>query len=473
MFHLTSGLWPSNLLRTVPLTAVVAALLAGCASSKAPQGHEPSVPAAFKESALWAKAGQGAQTPAVSDAWWQLFGDAELDRLQAQLLVGNENLQGLAAQVAQAKALLDAAQGARSPTLTAGLNASRADAAGDAGSKPRNSFGLQASASWELDLWGRLSGAANVAESRFRASELDLASARLSAQATLTQTYLALQAAKAQEALLTRSLAVYTRSLELARARYETGVAAQTDVLQAQTQLKTTQIQQAEARSQQALLSHALASLLGKVPSEIEPRAGAILPAVPAVPSLVPADLLKRRPDIAAAQERVKAAYAQVGVSEAALLPALSLSGSFGYRGGEIGQLITNPHQAWSLGAGLLQTLLDGGIKRAATEQARAQAEQAASTLRQTVLNAMVEVEDNLVLASQLQSQADLQREAVAYAARNLQITEDQYRVGTVSYVNVVLAQATALTAERGLLDLQSRQLAAVNQLLKNVAGRL
>lgn len=445
----------------------LSSMLCACAVTTQPEPSPLVTPAQFK-----GQSASSSQSPvAVPQAWWQLFNDAELNRLQSQLVLGNETLKGLAAQVAQAKALAQAAGGARHPVVSTGLNANRADAGGDASGSARSSIGLSANASWEVDLWGRLSQTSDAAQARLNASQADLAAARLSAQATLSQTYLSLRAAQAQEAVLTRSIAVYTRSLELAQARYQSGVTAQTDVLQAQTQLKSAQIQLEETRTQQALLTHALASLIGIAPVDLKLSRATPLPAVPSVPALLPADLLTRRPDIAAAQARVKAAFAQVGVSEAALLPALTLNGSVGYRGSEFAHLISAPNQVWSLGASLLQTLLDGGVRRAATDQARAVAEQASSQLRQTLLNALVEVEDNLVLSAQLSAQAALQQEAVGLAARNLQITEDQYRVGTVSYVNVVLAQATALNSERNLLDLKSRQLAAVNQLLKNVAG--
>lgn len=450
-----------------------ALLLSGCALTQVKPPAVPPPPAQFKETALWHQA-TGAQAP-VPEAWWQLFGDPELDRLQGELVLGNENLKTLASQVAQAKALLDISRGGSWPTANAGLSATRGTAGTDSGGSAapvRTSLSLTANASWEVDLWGRLSQATDAAQARLLASQHDLAAARLSVQATLTQTYLNLRAAEAQEALLSRSMAVYTRSLELARARYQTGVAAQTDVLQAQTQLRTAQIQQAEAISQRALLEHALAALLGQAPSSINLAKNGQLPAVPSAPPLLPADLLARRPDIAAATERVTAAYAQIGVSQAALLPALTLNGSLGYRGPELSDLVSGPHRVWSLGPALLQSIFDGGVRKAATEQARAQADQATAAYRQTVLSALVEVEDNLVLADQLQKQSALQAEAVAFAKRNLQITEDQYRVGTVSYVNVVLAQATALNSERGWLDLQTRQLAATNQLLKNIAGR-
>jgi NodT family efflux transporter outer membrane factor (OMF) lipoprotein len=308
-----------------------------------------------------------------------------------------------------------------------------------------------------------------------QASLDDLAAARLSAQATLTQSYFALRAAELQQAVITRSVVAYQRSLDLTQARYQAGVVGQTDVLQAQTQLESAQVQALEASNQRAQLEHAIAVLLGQPPAALSlARAAAetALPTPPAVPELLPSTLLQRRPDIAAAERRVAAAYAQIGVADAAFFPSLTLSANPGLRGASLSQLASAPTLFWSVGAALAQKLYDGGALRAASEQARANADQASATYRQTVLTALQEVEDNLLLAHQLQAETALQAEALQHAQRNLEITQEQYRVGTVSYLNVVTAQATALSSERTLLDLRTRQLNAVNQLLKNVAGR-
>jgi NodT family efflux transporter outer membrane factor (OMF) lipoprotein len=464
--------------RIFALSIALCTALSACSTGQVPPTTTELLtpPDRFKQAAYWdAKERAASSTPAatfvqVNSDWWRVFADPQLDQLQADLLAGNQDLKALAARVAQAHAALDAAQGRRSPTLSAALGGDRANAVGS-GSAVRNTLSAGLAVDWEIDVWRRLGRAADAAQARAVASSHDLQAATLSAQATLTQTYLALRAAEAQQAVLARSIAVYIRSHELAQARYQSGVTAQTDVLQAQTQLRTAQIQHAEVQAQRALLAHALASLLGKPPSAFDLGDTAQLPPVPQVPRFLPADLLSRRPDIAASAERVKAAYADLGVTEAALLPALAFSGDVGYRGPGLSGLITGPHLVWSVGGSLLQTLLDGGVRKAATRQARAAADEATAQLRQVALDALVEVEDNLVLSAQLGTQTSLQREALDFARRNLQITEDQYRVGTVSYVNVVLAQATALSAERNLLDLQTRQLAAAGQLLKNVAG--
>ncbi|HEV8314309.1 MAG TPA: efflux transporter outer membrane subunit [Burkholderiaceae bacterium] len=451
---------------------LLAALLAGCAVTRVEPPPPVIAPAQFKESGLWQRA-----TPAVAvpDEWWRLFNDPVLDELQAKLVIGNENLKAAVAQVASARAQVEASRSALWPTLSAGASASRAsnassDTSFSAG--PRNTVSLSANASWEVDLWGRLSQATAAAQATLQASADDLAAARLSAQATLAQSYFSLRAAEAQQALLERTVQAEQRSLELTQARYQSGVAAQSDVLQAQTLLKSTQASLTDTVAQRAQLEHAIAVLLGQPPSALSLARSAALPAPPAVPELLPATLLQRRPDIAAAQRRVAAAYAQIGVADAAFFPSLTLSASAGYRGSSLANLLSAPNLFWSIGPALAQAILDGGQRRLASAQARASADQATATYRQAVLTALQEVEDNLVLADQLQQQAALQQEALQSAQRLLEITLEQYRAGTVSYLNVVSAQTSALSSERSLLDVRNRQLAALNQLLKNIAGR-
>jgi len=264
----------------------------------------------------------------------------------------------------------------------------------------------------------------------------------------------------------------YQRSLDLTQARYDGGVAARSDVLQAQTQLRSAQAQAADNAAQRALLEHAIAVLLGEPPSSLDLARSAALPATPEVPALLPATLLERRPDIAAAQRRVAAAYGQIGVADAAWFPSLTLSADAGFRSSSLARLVSAPNLLWSIGPSLVETIFDSGQRKLASAQARATADQATASYRQAVLIALQEVEDNLVLADQLQREAQLQQEALQSAQRNLEITLDQYRAGTVSYLNVVTAQTAALSSESALLAVRNRQLAAVNQLLKNIAGR-
>jgi NodT family efflux transporter outer membrane factor (OMF) lipoprotein len=465
----------------VAAAACLPLLLTACAVTRVEPPAPAAAPAQFKEVATQQNAAGAPGTEPLSAAWWPLFRDPVLDELQARLVIGNESLKAAVARVASARALLGASRAAQLPLVSAGVSATRSDSGSSNGSNssfnsaPQTNLSISANASWELDLWGRLAEATRGSEASFRASEADLAAARLSAQATLVQTYFALRAAEAQRGLIDRSVKAYERSLELTQVRYQGGVAAASDVLQAQTQLKTAQVQGIEAEAQRAQLEHAIAVLLGQPPAALNLARATEqqeLPEPPAVPELLPSTLLQRRPDIAAAERRVAAAYAQIGVADAAFFPNVSLGASGGTRARTVDALFSAPTLFWSLGPSLAQVLFDGGARRAASDQARANADLATATFRQTVLTAFQEVEDNLVLADRLQTQTALQREALKFAQRNLDITQEQYRVGTVSYLNVVTAQTTALTAERTLLDVRTRQLNAVNQLLKNVAGR-
>lgn len=467
--------WTQPLGRPALIVCVIGvALLTGCAGTTrvaAPPAMD--VPAHFKGDGPWRQA-QSAEVVNVPDAWWQVFQDPVLDALQSQLVVGNQNLRAALSRTRQAWAVLGGAQAARWPGVSAQASGTRSDsnATTEGRSGVASNLVLGAAAAWEIDLWGRLAHTAEGADARFQASLQDLAAARLSAQATLTQTYFAMRAAEAQQAVFERSITVYQRSLELTQARHESGVAPQTDVLQAQTQLHTAQAQRIEAGAQRAQLENAIAVLLGQAPSALQVPASPVLAAPPEVPALLPSTLLQRRPDIAAATYRVQAAHADIGVARAAFFPSIILDATAGYRGGAIDGLLSAPNRFWSVGPALALALFDGGARRSAKEHAQARADEATADYRQTVLMALQEVEDNLVLADRLRQEALLQSEALGFAQRNLEITQDQYRAGTVSYLNVVTAQTTALASERTLLDVRARQLNAASQLLKNIAGR-
>lgn len=462
---------PISNLRCFPLVTLL--LLTGCAVTRVEPPPPVKAPVAFKESTPWQR---GTASTPVPDEWWVLFRDPVLDDLERRLLIGNENLKAAVTQVASARAALEASRSAMYPTLSAGVTATRTGSPANTTSlgtqNVSNSFSATAEASWEVDLWGRLSEASRGAQATLQASADDLASARLSAQATLAQTYFSLRTNDAQLSLSERSIVGLERSLALTQARYDGGVAARSDILQAQILLKGVQGQRAEFTAQRALLEHAIAVLIGTPPSALTLRSEDLLPAAPLVPQILPSTLLQRRPDIAAAQRRVAAGYAQIGVADAAYFPALSLSASAGYRNTSMAQLVSAPNLLWSLGASLTQAIFDGGQRKLASAQARSTADQLTSAYRQAVLTAFQEVEDNLVLANQLQQEALLQADGLAAAQRNLEITLDQYRAGTVSYLNVVIAQTAAITSEGNLLTVRNRQLAAIGQLLKNVAGR-
>ena len=426
-----------------------------------------STPAAGSTSALTTPVGSG------SAASWTVLQDPVLERLQHQLLQSNLSLASATVQVRRAQAALATAQASLWPSVN--LNTGVTRSANQLGAAPGTSYSLSAPVSWEVQLWGRVDALSTVARAGVQASQEDLAASRLSLQATLVSTYVGLRTAERQEQVLRQAEAAQQRSLDLTQARYRAGVVSATDVAQAQSQWKSTQAQRIEVGTQRAQLEHALAVLLGQAPSALQidplPSEAVWPPVVSDLPALVPGDLIQRRPDIRAAQQRVVAANAQIGVARAAFFPTMNFSANAGYRNPELGSLISTASRAWSLGPSLAFSVFDGGQRRAAQADAEAALEQATLAYRQVVLTAFQEVEDNLVAAAQLQDQAQALRESWQAAERNLELTQEQYKAGTVSYLNVVQAQTSALTAQRSWLEVQSRRVLALNGLIKNLAG--
>jgi NodT family efflux transporter outer membrane factor (OMF) lipoprotein len=266
-------------------------------------------------------------------------------------------------------------------------------------------------------------------------------------------------------------VAAYRRSLEITGNRYQAGVAARLDVSEAETQLKSTQAQAIDLGVQRAQLEHAIAVLLGRPPADFAIADNATPPPLPAIPAALPAALLERRPDIAAAERRTAAANAAIGVAQAAFFPALTLGAGAGYQNSSFAQLLTAPNRFWSLGPTLAVTLFDGGARAAQRDQAGAAYEQSVASYRQTVLAAFQEVEDNLASLRVLEQEARVQQEAAGAAAESLALADNQYKAGTVSYLNVVTAQATALNAEIATLAIAGRRLVASVGLLKALGG--
>jgi len=325
--------------------------------------------------------------------------------------------------------------------------------------------------SWEADVWGRIRRTVEASRSSAQASAADLESVRLSVQAALAQAYFQLQTVDAQMQLLNATAAAYKKALELTQNRYDSGVAGKTDVLQAETQLKSTQAQLIDLGVQRAQLEHAIAMLIGK-PASIFSLAASPLAAIPpAVPVGVPSELLERRPDVAAAERRVAASNAQIGVAKAAFFPKVTLGASGGYESATSAKWLTWPSHFWSLGPAISQPLFAGGSIRALSDQARAAYDGTVATYRQTVLTGFQEVEDNLAASRILEEEAEVQGTAVKSAQQSLALVTNQYKAGTVSYLNVIVAQTTALTNERTAVDIAGRRMSATVLLIKALGG--
>ena len=403
----------------------------------------------------------------IAPQWWTVFNDPVLNDLQNRLLQGSLNLQLMASKVRQAQASVALAQSSLWPSVNLNAGVARAQEK----SSNANAFSIAAPLTWEWDVWGRMSAQTALAQANLQASQDDVALARLSAQASLVQTYVALRTAQRQATVLRQAIQAYTKALSLTKIRYEAGVVSAADVAQAELQLRSTQAQAVEVDSKGLQLQNALAVLLGEAPGALKLTDTDAWLALPPLPQLLPASVIQQRPDIRAAAQRVMAAQAQLGVAQAAFFPSFSFAANLGYRSSDLANIFSASSLLWSLGPSMALNLVDGGQRQAVQAEARAALDTVGISYRQTVLQALQEVEDNLVAAQQLQQQAQAQGQAVQAAQRNLGIAQAQYTAGTVSYLNVVTAQASALTAERNLLDIQSRQLLASTQLMKNLAA--
>ena len=473
------------------LPVVAAVLLTACSLQPVYKVPALDVPAQFKEATpeaarqgIWQPAQSGSSsTAAVPPEWWKVYDDATLNQLQDEAAAGNPSVEQAVARLRSAQAAVSTSRAAQLPTLGTTGSGSRALTGGGTYSNTNgenvarsgsinNNFSLGLNASWELDLWGKLSGAVDGGKATAQATQDDLAAARLSAQASVAQTYFSLRAAEAQIQFLQENLSNYEQSLKLTQNRYRAGVVSSADVAQAQSQYKSTQASLIEAQTTRAQYEHALAALLGKAPAAFSLPVTGKLPAPPAVPEMLASTLLEQRPDIAAAERRVYAANAQIGVARAAFFPSLTLSASGGYRNSQLSELLSAPNLFWSLGPALALSLFDGGARSAAVESARAALDLAGATYKQTVLTALQEVEDNLVAASNLAQEQQVQAEALAAAQKSLTVANNQYKAGMVAYLNVLTAQSSVISAQNSLINVQSRRLTAVNTLLKNVAGR-
>ena len=451
------------------------AALSACAVG--PDYVRPTVeaPAAFKESGAW-KVAQPRDDLARSK-WWEIFGDPQLNALEERVDISNQNVRVAEAQYRQAQALVRAAGAGYFPVLSGNVSATRSRSPATLTSQTSTTSGatsdysLSTGASWEADLWGRVRRGVESSRASAQASAADLASARLSAQAALAQDYFLLHIDDAQKRLLDDTVAAYQKSLELTKNRYEVGVASKLDVVQAEAQLKTTQAQAIDIDVQRAQLEHAVAVLIGTAPSTLSIEPTPPSASLPAIPVGLPSELLERRPDIAGAERRVAAANAQIGVAKSAFFPALTLSAVGGFESSSLAKWLTLPSRFWSVGPALAETLFDGGLRRALNDQAVAAYDASVATYQQTVLGAFQEVEDELAALRVLEQEAQVQDEAVKAARQSVILTTNQYKTGTVSYLNVVIVHATALTNERAAVDLLGRRLAASVLLVEAIGG--
>jgi NodT family efflux transporter outer membrane factor (OMF) lipoprotein len=463
-------------LRAAVLIATAAA--AGASScSLAPRYAAPAVaiPASFGGEGTWQSASPQDELP--RGPWWTRYQDPLLAGLEQQLETGSPDLAVAAARYDQARALAAGAGAGLFPVVAAGgyLNSDR-----QSDNRPLRSAAqpsryrddlLAGVASYELDLWGRVRNGAAAGRAAAQASAADLAAARLSLEAELAADYLTLCGIDVQLKLYSDTTAAYRRALELVRDRHEGGIASGLDLARAQSQLAGAEAQLTDLTARRALYEHAIARLVGKTPDAVQLGARPALPAVPEIPLGVPSTLIERRPDVAAAERRVAAANAAIGVARAAYFPRITLNATGGYQDTTSSGWLAAPNRFWAVGPQALLTVFDAGLRHAETAHARGAFDEAAARYRGTVLSAFQDVADNLALLEQLKLESQQQTDAAQAAARALEFATRRYTEGAVSYLDVVTAQTAALQAEGALVSLEVRRLAASVGLVRGLGG--
>jgi NodT family efflux transporter outer membrane factor (OMF) lipoprotein len=442
-------------------------------SVASPAFKEP-VPDSYKEVTGW-KTGQPRDSVARGK-WWEIFGDPDLNALEEQIDLNSQTLAQAEANYRGARAAVRVARAGLFPTLTTAPAVSGSRTSGSIGNtsfqpKTVSLAQIPFDASWEADIWGKVRRGIESSIETAQASAGDLETARLSLQAELALDFFQLHGLDAQKQLLDTTVTAYQKALDLTNNRYSQGVASQIDVVQARTQLEQTRAQSTDTLVQRTQLEHAIAIIIGKAPSSLTIPVKVLKAPPPPVPVGIPSQLLERRPDIAANERRVAAANAQVGVAQAAFYPDITLSAAAGIEGSSLVNLFTWPSRFWSLGPTLSYTLLDFGKRQGTLEQAQATYDADVAVYRQNVLTAFQDVEDNLSALRVLEQEAKEQAAAVTAAERSLELAINQYQGGITAYLQVITAQAIALSNEETQVQLLTKRMTACVSLIKAIGG--
>jgi NodT family efflux transporter outer membrane factor (OMF) lipoprotein len=452
-------------------------LLSGC--TVGPKYVQPSVPpppAAFKETpSNWNPANPRDQLP--KGKWWEIYGDQQLNSLEETIAVSNQNLKVAYQEYMGARDLVRQARSQLFPTVAVQPTGSRTQLSQNRPNvfpTTKSQYSdtvLPAELSYEVDLWGQVRRTIESSRENAQASAGDLENVSLSLHSELAFDYFSLRGLDLQKQLLDATVVDFEKALQLTQARYHGGVASDVDVAQAETQLETTRAQDIETGVARAQFEHAIAVLSGQNASTFSIPPAPLTASPPQLPLGVPSELLERRPDIAAAERRVASANAQIGIATAAYYPQISLAASGGLESTAIGALFQGPSTLWSVGGSAFETVLDGGRRRAVTQQARDNHEATVASYRENVLEAFQQVEDNLAALRLLDQELTTQQVAVASARRSVDLSTARYKRGITTYLEVLTAQSIALSDERTAADLMTRRMTASVQLIKALGG--
>jgi outer membrane protein, multidrug efflux system len=457
-------------------TLAVAGILAGCDLAPVYDPPRYLLPESYQGSGAFRVAQPQVALSPRGD-WWTLFGDAELNRLEEQLVRENPNLQVAAEVYTQARDLAAEAQSRLYPQV--GVQALVSDNRESAHhlfstfNQPRTegSNVIEGAASWEPDFWHAIRNQAHAQKRLAQASAADFVTARLGLEAELANDYIALRGFDAELEVLRQSIIAYQKAVEVARLRSQGKIASGLDLARASAQLDTAQAQQTETRLQRDLMQHAIAVLVNAMPSGFSiPPVSQFTLTPPEVPAGVPSALLQRRPDVASAERQMAAANAEIGVSRAAFYPNVTLSAGAGFEDDAF-NLLSLPNSLWSVGAGAMLPLFEGGLRRAELQRSWSQYAQTRDYYRSTVLASFQEVEDGLSLTQRLAAEVKQQSEASDQATQALTISTMLYEDGLDNYLSVAVAQVTALAAQTAEVQFQARQLQGSVSLILALGG--
>lgn len=450
--------------------------LAGC--TVGPKYHRPPVetPSAYKEAGNWKTAQPNELS--LRGNWWEIFHDPQLNALEQQVNISNQNIKAAQAQYTQARALVRYNRADYFPTVVAGASATRSRVSSNnaplravSNGTTNNDFQIPVALSYEVDAWGRVRSNVESFRAEAQASAADLATVNLSMHAQLALFYLQARSLDAQEQLLNSTVQYYEQALQLNVSRFQGGVGSEVEVEQARTQLETTRAQAIDVGVSRAQFEHAVAVLIGKPPASFSLPPLPLHTPPPPIPAGVPSELLERRPDIASAERQMAAANARIGVAKAAYYPLLNLTAAGGVESGSLTTLLQGPAGLWAIGASALQTVFDGGRRRAASDQAIAAYDQTVASYRETVLTSFQQVEDNLAALHILEKEAQTQNEAVLAAQKSLELSIQRYKGGVTSYLEVTVAQSAALSNEATAVNILGRRMVAAVQLIQALGG--
>lgn len=470
--------------RRFGIYSVIVSTLTAC--SFAPKYHPPimPIPANYKETNHWVAAKPSLPKSTQTNPWWTLYHDPVLNRLEQRLTCGNENLKLALSRYQEACAIAQSTRSQLYPTILGlGSATNQQNVASVDGFVPNfiyQTYIVSATLNYELDAWGSVRNAVVASDSQARASRFNLAAVDLSMHAALAADYYALRGYDAQQKVLNKTVVSYKKALILTQQLFKGGAASSIDVDQAMTQLENAKTLAIEIRLNRAKLENAIAVLLGEIPSNfhIKPRSTPFH-LVTVNPDL-PSTLLERRPDVAAAEQRVKAANATIGVARAAFFPAFNLTAMAGYRSRRLSDLLSTPSLIWALGPStglalmqpeVTQVLFDGYNLVALLKQATASYYEAVSIYRQTVLTAFQNVEDALVSIRRLDEASKTQKQSSIAALHALQQANFRYEGRIATFLDVVVTENQALRAELALIDIHTRRQLASVELVKALGG--